>query len=50
MCYCAVEVMIGSPDESEDNSRPVSTRHWLLNFLIMLCGLFLVLIYEAAMT
>lgn len=41
--------MIGQQDESVESVQS-STRQWTLNFIILLCGLFFTLIYEATMT
>lgn len=60
MCVCArdgdematgvVGRMMGQPsDESLETASP-TLRHWMLNFIILLCGLFFVLTYEATMT
>lgn len=42
--------MIGHVDESVESVQSSSTRQWTLNFIILLCGLFFALIYEATMT
>lgn len=45
-----VSRMIGQGDELAHSNVSPSTRQWLLNFIILLCGLFFVLTYEATMT
>lgn len=44
-----VSTLIGQ-DAKGTRREGNSTRHWVLNFIVVLCGLFLILSYEAAMT
>lgn len=41
--------MIGNTEDDTSNLYP-STRQWILNFTILLSGIFLALAYEASMT
>lgn len=49
--FLKVSVMlVGNDDVAGVGDKNPAIRHWLLNLTILLCGLFLVLIYEASMT
>lgn len=44
-----VSLFIGQSTATTE-SEVKSMRHWVLNYVIVLCSLFLVLVYEASMT
>lgn len=48
-CVATVYRMIGQTTESIEGEHN-STRQRVLNFIIIICGLFLILTYEATMT
>lgn len=42
--------LIGQSGADDNGKGKSTTRQWVLKFVILLCGLFLVLVYEASMT